>query len=103
MMPTDEKCHLRMETALAVLSGVAAATAVASRKVGVVGRNVRIQVPGNEVPGVAELTPMMDARLCRSTPIMRLPFGLGEQVFNLRPFCSLVLVAFYSPDGYSNP
>ncbi len=46
-----------METALAVLSGVAAATAVASRKVGVAGRNVRLQVPGNEVPGVAELVP----------------------------------------------
>ena len=69
MMPTDEKCHLRMETALAVLSGVAAATAVASRKVGVVGRNVRLQVPGNEVPGVAELVPR----------------GENQAVFDLRP------------------
>ena len=69
-----------------MFSGVAAATAVASRKVGVAGRNVRLHVPGNEVPDIAELTPMMDARLCRSTPIMRLPFGLGEQVFQPAAF-----------------
>ena len=44
-----------MATASAVLSGVAAATAVASRKVGVAGRNVRIRSLAKEEPGVAEL------------------------------------------------
>jgi len=44
-----------MVTASAVLSGVAAAIAVASRKVGVAGRNVRMQVPADGEPGVAEL------------------------------------------------
>ena len=44
-----------MPTALAVLSGVAAATAVASRKSRVAGRNVRIPVAFKEKPGVDEL------------------------------------------------
>ncbi len=43
-------------TALAVFSGVAAATAVASRKVGVAGRNVRMRYSGEDKPGVAELS-----------------------------------------------
>lgn len=58
-----------METALAVLSGVDAATAVASRKIGVAGRNVRIQVPAKEEPSVAELVPR----------------GENQAVFDLRP------------------
>ena len=42
-------------TASAVFSGVAAATALASRKSRVAGRNVRNKVPGWEMPGLAEL------------------------------------------------